>query len=266
MSETILLENDTQGVATVTLNRADIHNAFDDALIQRLDAVIDQLTLDDSVRAIILTGSGKSFSAGADMNWMQRMVEANEEENKADSLLLAQMLRKLNFCPKPTVARIQGAAYGGGVGLVACCDVAIASEAAEFGLTEVNLGLVPAVISPYVIEAIGSRNARKLFLTGERFTASTAMQMGLVHQVCAAQDIDTEVAQTVRNLLKAGPKAQVAAKQLVGAIAGRTAEGQQQLDQATANLIARLRISDEGQEGLRAFLEKRKPDWIPHDS
>jgi methylglutaconyl-CoA hydratase len=262
MSNYIKVETDRRGVCTLTLSRPEIHNAFDSVLIAQLTGALDHIGKDNRVRVVVLTGEGKSFSAGADLNWMRSMADATQEENLADSLALAALMRALNFLRQPTIARINGAAFGGGVGLVACCDNAVAADSALFGLTEVRLGLVPAVISPYVVEAIGVRQARRLFVTAERIDAATAHRIGLVHSVCPANELDLRVEQEIDLILKAGPGAAAAAKALSIGVAGRSRDGQQQMDQHTATLISNLRVSEEGQEGLIAFLEKRDPDWI----
>ncbi|QEE24156.1 enoyl-CoA hydratase/isomerase family protein [Rhodanobacter glycinis] len=253
---------DRAGVRELTLNRPEVHNAFDDALIAELTAAVQTAASDPAVRAVVLTGAGASFSAGADLNWMRGMASASEQENRDDSLRLAELMRTLQFCPKPTIARVNGAAYGGGVGLVACCDIAIGADTAKFGLTEVKLGLVPAVISPYVLHAIGLRQARKLFLTGEVFDAHEAQRIGLLHRVVAAEALDDAVAFTLKLLAKAGPEAQREAKQLALRMAGHEEDGAERIDHDNAALIARLRVSTEGQEGLSAFLDKRAPAWV----
>ncbi|KRE95019.1 enoyl-CoA hydratase [Frateuria sp. Soil773] len=252
---------DHDGVRHLTLQRAEVHNAFDDRLIAELTAALQAAGGDAGVRAVVLGGAGASFSAGADLNWMRGMAAAGEEENRADSLRLAALMRTLQFLPKPTIARVNGAAYGGGVGLVACCDIAIGVDGAKFGLTEVKLGLVPAVISPYVIAAIGLRQARRLFLTGETFDAAAAMRIGLLHQVVAAEALDDAVQATLRLLAKAGPLAQAEAKRLALGMAGLDEAQAERIDRDNAALIARLRVSAEGQEGLGAFLAKRAPAW-----
>src|ERR1700744_6285420 len=211
---------DHDAVRRITLDRPELHNAFDDHLIAELTAAIEAAGSDPTVRAVVLSGAGASFSAGADMNWMRGMAKASEQENREDSLKLAQLMRSLQFCPKPTVARVNGAAYGGGVGLVACCDIAIGVDTAKFGLTEVKLGLVPAVISPYVMQAIGLRQARRLFITGELFAAATALQIGLLHQSVPAEQLDAVVDTVLAQLSKAGPLAQTQAKQLALRMAG----------------------------------------------
>ncbi len=261
----IEIDADPRGVMTLTLNRPEVHNAFDDRLIAGLTRALERIDQEASVRAVVLAGAGKSFSAGADLNWMQGMAKASEQDNKADSLRLAKLMRTLAFLSKPTIARINGAAFGGGVGLIACCDIAIAADTAKFGLTEVKLGLVPAVISPYVINAIGPRQAMRLFQTGEIIDAVEAERLQLVHRVVQADELDQEIDDQIALLLKAGPEAVKAAKSLVGAIVARTADGQQRMDEQTAALIARLRVSNEGQEGLAAFLEKRTPQWAGGD-
>ena len=252
---------DQDRVRRIALNRPEVHNAFDDALIAELTAAIDDAGRDDGVRAIVLTGEGESFSAGADLNWMRSMAQASEDENREDSLRLARLMRRLQFCPKPTIARVNGAAFGGGVGLIACCDVAIGVEGAKFGLTEVKLGLVPAVISPYVIAAIGLRQARRLFLTGEFFDAAAAQRIGLLHEMVPREQLDDAVQRVLGFLAKAGPQAQAEAKTLALGMAGLDEVAAERIDGENAALIARLRVSAEGQEGLGAFLAKRAPDW-----
>lgn len=257
-----LIRSDQHGVRHITLNRPEVHNAFDDALIAELTVAIDEAGADPAVRAVVLTGEGESFSAGADLHWMRSMAQASEADNRADSLRLARLMRRLQFCPKPTIARVNGAAFGGGVGLVACCDIAIGVEGAKFGLTEVKLGLVPAVISPYVIAAIGLRQARRLFLTGEFFDAATAARIGLLHEAVPRERLDDAVERVLGFLAKAGPQAQAEAKTLALGMAGVDEAGAERIDAQNAALIARLRVSAEGQEGLGAFLAKRAPAWL----
>jgi methylglutaconyl-CoA hydratase len=254
---------DHAGIRELRLNRPEVHNAFDDRLIAELTAALHAAGEDSSVRVVVLTGVGASFSAGADLNWMRGMAKASEAENREDSLRLAALMRTLQFLPKPTIARVNGAAYGGGVGLIACCDIAVGVNTAKFGLTEVKLGLVPAVISPYVIAAIGLRQARRLFLTGEIFDADTAAQIGLLHQAVPAEYLDDTVHNVLKMLAKAGPEAQREAKQLAFGMHGFTEAQAQRFDDENAALIARLRVSAEGQEGLGAFLDKRAPAWTP---
>jgi len=258
MSDPLLLQRDG-AVARLRLNRPDLHNAFDAGLIATLTSALDALGQDDSVRVVVLEGAGASFSAGADLNWMRGMAAASEAENRADALALARLMRTLDELPKPTIARVHGAAFGGGVGLVACCDIAIGVPEAKFGLTESKLGLLPAVISPYVISAIGPRQARRWFATAEIFDANEAQRIGLLHDVVNPTTLDSAVQRQVDLLLKAGPVAAASAKALVRRVAAG-GDGNA-LDAANADLIAKLRVSAEGQEGLGAFLDKRKPTW-----
>lgn len=248
-------------VAEIRLARPGVHNAFDEALIAQLTATLQTVDADPAVRAVVLSGEGASFSAGADLNWMRSMAQASEADNRSDSLRLALLMRTLNYLSKPTVARVNGAAYGGGVGLIACCDIAIGVDTAKFSLSEVKLGLVPAVISPYVIAAIGARQARRLFITGEVFDAAEARRIGLLHEAVAADQLDAAVDRSLHWLGKGGPSAQTEAKRLALAMAGMTEQQQQPVDADNAALIARLRVSAEGQHGLGAFLDKRAPDW-----
>ena len=250
------------GVARLTLARPDVHNAFDAGLIGALNAALDALATDDSVRALVLTGQGSTFSAGADLNWMRGMAKASEAENLADSLELARLMRTLNFFPKPTIARVNGSAYGGGVGLVACCDIAIGVEGAKFSLSEAKLGLVPAVISPYVVAAIGARQARKLFQTAEVFEAPEAERIGLLHRSVHPTELDEAVDRELHWLGKGGPIAQAEAKTLALRMGGMSREDAERIDADNARLIAKLRVSAEGQEGLKAFLDKRPARWV----
>ena len=262
MSDALRIER-SAAVLTLWLNRPTLHNAFDAALIAQLTAALEAAGRDEQVRAVVLAGQGASFSAGADMQWMRGMAAASEDANREDSLALARLMRTLDELPKPTIARVQGAAFGGGVGLVACCDIAIASTSARFGLTESRLGLLPAVISPYVIDAIGPRQARRWFATGEHFDAETALRIGLVHQLIEPERIDEAVQRQLGLLDKAGPVASASAKDLVRRVSvGRDRDA---LDRDNAALIARLRVSAEGQEGLGAFLDKRAPHWVTQD-
>ena len=246
-------------VARLRLNRPELHNAFDAMLIAALTGALEAVGRDDSVRVVVLEGEGASFSAGADLNWMRGMAAASEAANRDDALALARLMRTLDELPKPTIARVHGAAFGGGVGLVACCDIAIGAPEAKFGLTESKLGLLPAVISPYVIDAIGPRQARRWFATAELFDAATAERMGLLHAVVPADELDAAIERQIGFLLKAGPVASAQAKALVRRVAAD--HDRDRLDADNAALIARLRVSDEGQEGLGAFLDKRKPRW-----
>lgn len=258
MTDAVLTHRDGP-VAYITLNRADRHNAFDDALISSLTDAFETAGADESVRAVVLAASGPSFSAGADLGWMKRMAGYSQGENLRDARALARLMRTIDRCPKPVVAAVQGAAYGGGVGLVAACDIAIAADTAGFCLSEVKLGLIPAVISPYVIAAIGERASRRYFLTAERFAADEAHRLGLVHRVVAADALAAAVADTLARLAEGGPAAQAAAKELIAGVT-RPEPGVDVLDW-TAQRIAAVRASDEGREGVGAFLEKRKPRW-----
>ncbi|QIB66177.1 enoyl-CoA hydratase/isomerase family protein [Kineobactrum salinum] len=260
VTDTVITDIDSRGVATVTLNRPDKHNAFDDAIIARLREGFDQLAGRDEVRVVVLASNGKSFSAGADAAWMQRMAGYDYGHNMRDAEALAGMLKALYELPQPTIARVQGAAFGGAVGLVSCCDMAVATEGAGFALSEVRIGLVPATISPYVIKAIGERAARRYFLTAERIDARRALQLGLVSEVVAEAELDAGVEALVERLLQNGPQAVRAAKDLIRGVAGQELDAE--LVEDTCARIAHIRVSHEGQEGLAAFLEKRQPNWI----
>ncbi|MEO8010241.1 MAG: enoyl-CoA hydratase-related protein, partial [Dokdonella sp.] len=229
--------------------------------IADLTDALDRVGADADVRAVVLTGIGSTFSAGADLGWMRRMAAAGESENRDDSLRLARLMRTLNFLPKPTIARVNGSAYGGGVGLIACCDIAIGVEQAKFSLSEAKLGLVPAVISPYVVAAIGGRQSRRYFTSAEVFDAPMAQHIGLLHEVVAAAVLDEAVERCLHFLLKCGPVAQREAKRLALGMAGMSVHSAASIDEANASLIARLRVSAEGQEGLGAFLDKCAPSW-----
>jgi methylglutaconyl-CoA hydratase len=258
--QTLTSHLDHRGVATVTLNRPQVHNAFDDVVIAELTHLLGRLGADPAVRVVVLTGAGETFSAGGDLHWMRSMVKFSAAQNEADALRLAQLLDTLDRLPKPTVARVNGGAFGGGVGLIACCDIAVGVHAARFGLTEVRLGLAPATIAPYVIRAIGPRQARRYFLTGERFDAGHALRAGLLHEVVEPEALDGTVHQLIDYLLHGGPLALSACKQLVDEV--RAATDRDALKRDTAALIARLRVSDEGQEGLAAFFDRRGPAWM----
>ncbi|MFE0756673.1 enoyl-CoA hydratase-related protein [Inquilinus sp. NPDC058860] len=247
------------GVGTVVMDRPDRHNAFDEHVIAELTAGFARLGADDAVRAVVLRGAGKSFSAGADLDWMRRMATYDEAANLADARALAALMRTIDTLPKPTVALVHGAAYGGGVGLVACCDIAIATEAAGFSLSEVKLGLIPAVISPYVVRAIGARAARRYFLTAERFDAVEARRLGLVHELVAGDGLEEAARQILMSLRGNGPAAVRAAKDLVAAVAGRPPA---EVEEDCARRIAAIRAGEEGREGVAAFLEKRKASWL----
>ncbi len=260
-AENVVLSIDERGVATLTLNRPEVHNAFDDDLIAKLIAHLETLAAEPRVRVVVLRSNGKNFSAGADLNWMKRMAKNSHAENLEDAGRLARLMECLNRHPKPTVALVQGAAYGGAVGLAACCDMVIATETSSFCLSEVKIGLIPAVISPYVVEAIGERQARRYFLTAEAFGSRQAQAFGLVHEVVQSpEQFDDALNALVDRLLNNSPQAVTAAKALIFAVS------QKPIDSAvindTAERIAAIRVSDEGQEGLNAFLTKRKPGWI----
>ena len=260
MTDTLKTTIDDCGTATVTLMRADVHNAFNDDLIWELHNAFKQLGTNADVRAIVLTGAGKSFSAGADLNWMKAAASYTEDQNMRDALQLSEMLSALNTCPKPTIAIVNGAAIGGGVGLAACCDIAIAVEGAKFALSEVRLGLTPATISPYVVAAIGSRAARRYSLTAERFDAAEARRIGLVHETAPSLQDAFSLAHVFLKHLSAGaPGALADAKTLIADVAGKDISDDLRAD--TAARIAKRRAGAEGTEGLTAFLEKRKPDW-----
>ena len=254
----LLRDTDHRGVTTLTLNRPERNNAFDDLLIEELIDTLDQIESDDSIRVLLLRASGKHFSAGADLNWMRRTADFSDEENRADALQLANLLDCLNRLSKPVVVVVQGAAIGGGVGLVACCDIALAYDTAEFCLTEVRLGLVPATIGPYVIQAIGASAARRFMLSAERFDAREALRLGLVHEVGLAPEIEILLQSTLDGLLNGAPGAQTATKRLIA----RVAPLDDALIEETADIIAERRASDEGREGVKAFFEKRKPKWV----
>lgn len=261
MSELYLYECDERGVATITLNRPEIHNAFNDELISSLTKKFKEINSDDSVQVVVLTGAGKSFCAGADLNWMKSMIDYSEEENIKDSQALSDLFQTINQCSRPVIGKINGAALGGGAGLVAVCDYVLASEKALFGFTEVMLGLVPAVISPFVIAKIGESNARATFLTGERFDAPKASSLGLVHQVSLERHFHNDCDELVKKFLRPAPGAQVAAKSLIQNVVALEKESYETLSKYTCETIAKRRVSNEGQEGMNALLEKRRPNW-----
>jgi methylglutaconyl-CoA hydratase len=246
-------------VATVTLNRPEIHNAFDETLIASLTAAFVSLDDNEDVRVVVLAGAGKSFCAGADLNWMKRMSQFGHEENLADANALAAMLRTLHSLSKPTIARVTGSAYGGGVGLIAACDIALGVPDATFALSEARLGLIPATIGPYVIEAIGARNARRYFLTAERFGAAEAHRIGLLHEMVEADAIDARISALIGTLKAASPAAQLECKALIRGVSHRPIDDD--VIAGTAEHIAAVRASPEGREGVAAFLAKRKPGW-----
>jgi methylglutaconyl-CoA hydratase len=253
------VEIDKRGVARLTLARPEVHNAFDDTLIAALTMSLEELAASAAVRAVVLAADGKSFSAGADLNWMKAMAGYDEARNLADARALSRLLWTLDRLPKPTIGRVQGAALGGGVGLVACCDIVVASRQASFALSEVKLGLIPATIGPYVVAAIGERACRRYFLTAERIGAEEALRLGLVHRVVEAEALDRAVEETLAALLANGPAAVAAAKELVFAVGRRPVDAA--VMEESARRIAAIRASPEGREGIAAFLEKRKPGW-----
>jgi methylglutaconyl-CoA hydratase len=252
---------DVQGhVATVTLVRPEVRNAFNDEVIAELSQAFTTLGDDARVRAIVLAAEGPAFCAGADLNWMRRMADYTREENLRDAAQLAFMLRTIYECPKPTIARVQGDVYAGGMGLVAACDMAVSVDTAHYCLSEVKLGLIPATISPYVIRAMGPRAAHRWFLTAERFSAAEAHRIGFVHEVVSAERLDATVAELLKALISASPHAVKACKQLVQDVAERDIT--RLLIERTVEGIADIRASDEGKEGVQSFLQKRKPAWL----
>ncbi len=258
-NQAIITAVNSTGIATVTLANPQRHNAFDDTIIAELHQAFSELDADPSVRVLVLAAQGKSFSAGADLRWMKRMAGYSYDENLKDAEALANMLRCLNYLSKPTIARVQGAAFGGAVGLVSCCDVAIGTPRASFSLSEVRIGLVPATIGPYVVSAIGQRAARRYFQTAERFDANTALKLGLLSEVVEEDRLDGVIQEIASALLSNGPDAVRAAKQLVFDVSGDAVDDQ--LVSRTSQLIAGIRVSPQGQEGLAAFLEKRPAHW-----
>ncbi len=246
-------------VTTIRMNRPEKHNAFDEALIAALTAAFRAAARDEAARVVVLSAAGQSFSAGADLDWMKRMSTQERAANERDAMALADLMAAIDRCPKPVLGLVQGAAFGGGVGLVACCDIAIAASEASFCLSEVRLGLIPAVISPYVAAAIGPRACRRYFLTAERFDAAMALSLGLVHEVVPAAELGAARDRMLGHLLKGGPRAQSAAKDLIAHVAGARID--EPLMRDTAWRIAEARASAEGKEGIAAFLEKRKPNW-----
>ena len=255
-----LLQTIHRGVATLTLNRPEVRNAFNDDMIAELALAFTALGAHADVRCIVLAAAGAAYCAGADLNWMRRMADYSHAENLADAAQLADMLRVLYECPKPTIARIQGDVYAGGMGLVAACDMAVSVDSAHYCLSEVKLGLVPATISPYVLRAIGARAAHRYFLTAERFNAVEAHRVGLVHEVTSADLLDAKVRELTDALVSASPLAVKACKQLVHDVAER--EINPELVALTVRGIADIRSSEQGKEGVQSFLQKRKPGWI----
>lgn len=261
MAYTYITSNtDERGVTTITLNRPDKHNAFNEDFIAELSQALDDVRKDEDCKAMVLRANGKNFCAGADLDWMKRTAGYTRAQNLEDANALAELLHKLNFLPAPTIARVQGAAMGGGCGLVACCDIALAAHDAVFAFSEVKLGLAPATISPYVISTIGEKQARRYFQTAERVDAGRARELGLVSEIMDARELDDAVEKTIGLILTNSPAAVGAAKQQVFDVAGKPIT--RELMQQTSARIADLRASEEGKEGLAAFLEKRKPAWL----
>jgi methylglutaconyl-CoA hydratase len=256
---TTIRRDDEPGVLRVTLTRPEVRNAFDEEAIAALTAVARQAAGDPNLRAIVLSGEGPAFCAGADLAWMMKAVAYTRQDNLRDAEDLARMLELLDCLPVPVVGRVQGAALGGGVGLVAICDVVVAAEDSTFAFSETKLGIIPAVISPYVLRKIGVSAARELFITGARFGAARARELGLVHEVVPAPDLDEAIAACLREILTSSPSAVAAAKNLIREVDGRRPDDVIAL---TTNRIAEQRVSEDGQEGMRAFLEKRKPRWV----
>jgi len=258
-SKEVLYAINDNGVATVTFDNAEKHNAFDDVIIKSLTDIFNDIAKRDDIKVMVLAANGKSFSAGADLGWMKRMASYSYEDNLKDANALAQMLKALNFLPQATIAKIQGAAFGGAVGLASCCDIVIASSKASFCLSEVKLGLIPATISPYVVSAIGLKASRRYFQTAERFFSDKAMQLGLVDEVVEPEDLTPAVEKMITTLLGNSPQAMRQAKQLAFDVAYQDIN--EELLNDTSARIASIRVSTEGQEGLSAFFEKRSPAW-----
>lgn len=256
----LLIHRDARDVVTLTLNRPKVHNAFNPDLITGLIDALEDCHAHPP-RALILTGSGHAFSAGADLVWMQQMIKASEADNKTDAKRLAHLFRLLDEMPCPTIARVNGHAFGGGVGLIACCDLAVANEKVELGLTEVRLGLTPATIAPFVLAKMGIKHARRLMLTGERFDAQMAVRFGLITDTTPPDQLDGHIDDLLELILAGSPSAQAHTKALIRLVS--QSKDAEQTDEQTAALIAHLRVSEQGQEGLRAFLEKRRPSWHP---
>ena len=260
MYQSIITEVD-ESIGILTLNKADRHNAFDELLISEITTGLLELEADPRVRVVVLSSTGKSFCAGADLNWMKRAASFTSQENLRDARSFARLLSTLNELGKPTIARVQGPAYGGGLGLIAACDIAVATYDALFALTEVKLGILPAVVSPYLLAAIGERYCRRYMLSAERFSAAEAYRIGLLHEIVPSEDqLDEAIGEIIDSLLKNGPGAQAESKALIRMIAGQPID--ESTVEETAQRITRVRSSPEGKEGLAAFLEKRKPNWI----
>jgi len=259
-TQSVLTEIGTDGVATVTFNRPDLHNAIDETVIAQFKAGLRQVAGDARARVVVIAGNGKSFCAGADLNWMKRTANYDQEQNYRDALEFTELLSMLDSMPKPTIARVHGPAYGGGVGIVSACDIALGTPEAAFSFSEVRLGLIPAMISPYAVAAIGERFARRYMLTAERIDATEALRIGLLHGVCAAEELDAAIGRIVANTLKGGPASIAACKRLIGRVANSPID--QDTRDYTAREIAGIRASAEGKEGIGAFLDKRAPAWV----
>ncbi len=259
-NESVVTEIGPDGVATITFNRPELHNAIDESVIAQCKAGLRRVADDPAARVVVIAGNGKSFCAGADLNWMKRTADYDEAQNYRDALEFTELLALIDGMPKPTIARVHGPAYGGGVGVVACCDIAIGTPQAAFCFSEVRLGLIPAMISPYAVAAIGERHARRYMLTAERIEAAEALRIGLLHELCTADELDATIGRIVEQALRGGPASIASCKTLIAQVA------QGPIDQAkqnyTARMIATTRASAEGKEGIGAFLDKRKPAWI----
>lgn len=256
------IDRDDRGVAILSLNRPDRHNALSAPLVEALTATLERLAGDDGLRVVVLTGAGRSFCAGADIGEMRAAADATPADNERDAARLANLLHRLDRFPRPTLARVQGNAFGGALGLIAACDIAVGADSALLSLSEVRLGIAPAMISPYLLRAIGPRQARRLCLTGERMSAATAVRLGLLHEAVPDERLDATVAGIVADLLQGAPGAQAEIKRLLARVAGRDEGDEERLAADTARWIARLRAAPEGREGLSAFLEKRPAKWV----
>jgi methylglutaconyl-CoA hydratase len=263
VTDLVRQERDERGVVTLTLAKPEIRNAFNPGFMRAIRAAFDGLRADGDVRVVVLAGEGKAFSAGADLNWMRSMKDYSYDENVADSRELDALFRTIDGFPRPVVAKVHGAALGGAMGLIACADIAVAAGDTVFGFSETKLGIAPAVISTYVQPKIGVSNARRYFLTGERFDAGRAFHLGLVHEVCEPEDLDATTERVLGEVLSAGPEAQAAVKGLIPVV--EAASSQEQAADATIAVISRLRVGDEGQEGMQAFFDKRPASWVPRD-
>ncbi|MBP8307561.1 MAG: enoyl-CoA hydratase/isomerase family protein [Burkholderiaceae bacterium] len=261
MSYQTLQTEYAQGIALIWMNRPKMRNALDNVVIAELTDAFSAAIEDDGVRAIVLAGRGKAFCAGADLNWLKTAREMTPDEAREDSIGLARLMRLIYESPKPTVARVQGAAYAGGMGLVAACDITVAAHEAKFCLSEVKLGLIASMIGPYVIKAMGEARARRFFLTAEAFDAAEAYRIGFVHELAPAEELDATVNRLLGHLVMASPNAMAETKQLIRDVVGRPIDDE--LTHDTATRLARVRASDDAQEGISAFFEKRKPRWVP---